>query len=731
MLMVMRENITYTKKYNKVLGQGFNKIKSCLLLKNNMIKLPLHKIVITLLVNFVFTSVFLAQVKEEKKEPVIKILSRVQENQILLRWAVDNPIAWKKTNKSGFILEKYLFYRDGKRLSTPQRIWSKSIKADPLETWQEMVEKDNYAAIIAQALYGESFNVEGNAGELAKIVNQSQELEQRYSFALLGAEMNFKAAIKAGWGYIDTDVKPNEKYAYKIKSSLPQQKLVLKSSSTLAALKDYEPLPAPIDLQGIFGDKSVIVTWEYALFKRIYTSYNLERSEDGKTFIPLSNEPLVNINDSPDAPAKRMYYIDSLAHNDKTYYYRVHGISSFGEKGTYSDTISGQGKSVLAYTPYIKNYQFTNNPNEAIITWDFPKQGEAFIQKFQLNQSDKDKGPYKVVIDSIPAAQRKVIYANLESTNYITITAIGKTPKQHKTSFKTLIQPIDTIAPAIPVNLEGKIDSLGVVQVKWKANEEKDFLGYRIFRGFTKTEEPSQLTKSPFAFNKFIDTVMVKNLNSEVYYQIVAVDKRFNHSDKSEVLVLEKPDIIPPTAPVFSDYEIENRAVKLSWFNSSEENATHILSRKNITDNTPWKEIYKVTDTIQTYIDKKVETDKTYQYKIKAVDKGGLESLPSTPLTIEVIDLKPKELIKEINFNVYREDNYIELFWRADASKIAEYTIYKQENDKDPTTWRIVPVEIKRVLDKAVNPNGIYTYYIRATLTNGGFSQVKKVKIKF
>jgi fibronectin type 3 domain-containing protein len=169
----------------------------------------------------------------------------------------------------------------------------------------------------------------------------------------------------------------------------------------------------------------------------------------------------------------------------------------------------------------------------------------------------------------------------------------------------------------------------------------------------------------------------------------------------------------------------------LRWINSSEENATHILSRKNMTEDTAWKEIYQVADTIQQFTDAKVVPDTTYRYQIKAIDKSGLESLPSTPLTIKVIDLTPPELIKEINFNVYREDNYIELFWRADDSKIAEYTIYKQENDKDPTTWRIVPVTIKRLIDESVNPNTTYTYHIRATLRNGKFTKVKKVAIKF
>jgi len=663
--------------------------------------------------------------------PTVKILSRVQKNQILLRWAVDQPIAWQKTNSSGFVLEKYLFSKDGQRLAKPKKLWQKSIQADALETWQDIVAKNDYAAIIAQAIYGDSFQIDGSQGALADIVNLSQEIEQRFSFALLAADMNFEAATKAGWGFTDTDIKQNERYIYKVKSAIPIEQLNIKSTAILVGLSDYEDLPAPIDLQGIFGDKNVIITWEYALFKSIYTSYNLERSEDGKTFTPVSKEPLVNLNDKPNAPAKRMYYIDSLAQNNKPYYYRVNGVSPFGEKGTYSDTISGVGQPVLPFTPRISDFKFTKKPNEVVIMWEFPKEGEEITAKFQLNHAEKDSGPYKVVVDDISVTQRELTYSELEPSNYFTITAVGKTPKQKKTSFSRLIQPMDTIPPAVPVKLEGKIDSLGIARFNWKLNTEKDFLGYRIFRGFREKEEPSQLTVSPIETNQFIDTVVVKNLNSKVYYYVVAVDKRFNNSEMSEVLVLEKPDVIPPTAPVFSNYKVEKGEVKLFWINSSEENATHILSRKNMTDDTKWQEIYKVTDTIQTYIDKDVEANKKYRYAIKAIDKSGLESLPSTPLTINVIDLTPPKLIKEINFTIDRQNNYIELFWRAKDENIAEYTIYKQENDKDPTIWKIVPVNIKRLIDEAVSPNSVYTYHIRATLTNGKFTQVKKVKIKF
>lgn len=686
----------------------------------------LHTVVIVFLL---LSTAILAQ--EDEKTPQVQLISRVQNDQILLRWAVDEAVAWQKTNSNGYILEKYLFSRDGNRLSQPEKLWAKTIKADPLETWQDIVMSNDYAAIIAQALYGESFAVEGEEGELASIVNMVQELEQRFSMALLAADMNFEAAVKAGWGYTDTEVQPNEVYVYRIKSALPQEQLAVKSSSTLAGLKDYEPLPAPIDLQGIFGDKNVVLTWEYALFKSIYTSYNLERSEDGKTFTPLNKEPLVNLNDKPNAPAKRMYYIDSLAQNDKTYYYRVRGISPFGEPGLYSDTISGQGQPALSYTPRIYDYKFTERANEVRIIWEFPKEGEEIIDKFQLNRAEEDSGPFTVVVDSIPVSKRELLFSDLEPANYFTITAVGKTPNQKKTSFSTLIQRDDSTPPAIPVNLLGEIDSLGVVRLNWKMNHEKDFLGYRVFRGFTKTEEPSQLTVSPISDSLFIDTVTIKNLNSKVYYQVVSVDKRFNTSEKSEVLILEKPDVIPPTAPVFSDYKIEQGEVKLTWIPSSEKDATHILSRKNMTDDSAWEAIYTVTDTIQSYTDTDVEADKKYRYSIKAVDKSGLESLASTPITIEVIDLSLPDLIKEINYNLSREENYIELFWRADDDNIVEYTLYKQVNDTDPSTWRILPSNIRRVIDEALYPNQTYTYYLRATLTTGRYSQLKKVVINY
>jgi len=662
----------------------------------------------------------------------VRLMVREQQNKILLRWGVDRAPEWQKSNKYGFILEKYLYSQNGKRLDTPRLLWTKSIKAEPLEKWEQTIQTDNNAAIIAQALYGDSFIVEeGSQGQLADIVNLSEELQQRFSFSLLAADMSFPAAVKAGWGYVDDEITQGEVYIYRVQSAVPPEVAAIESASALGDPSKYEPLPAPTDLVGIWEDKTVLLTWDYERFKTIYTVYNIEKSEDGINYTLLNKTPLTNVNDTPEAPAKRMYYIDSLAQNGKKYFYRVYGISPFGERGSLSQSISGEGTEDLLYTPEITDYRFTQKENEAVITWQFPKEGEKNIEKFQLNQAPDDKGPYKVVVDNISPAARTLTYSRLEPSNYFTITAVGKTPNQKKTSYSTLVQPIDSIAPAPPVGLKGTIDSLGIVRISWSPNEEKDLLGYRIFRGNLEDEEFSQITISPIAEPFYTDTVQVASLNPKVFYKIAAVDKRFNTSKFSTMLTVEKPKVVPPSSPVFSNYKVENGKVQLSWIPSPDEKLTHMLFRKE--ENADhWDMIFQTKDTVRTFTDAQTVKNKTYTYKIQAMNEAGLTSPLSPFLTVKAVDLRPVEVIKSLENIVNRQRNYIELFWSVDkTAEPVEYTLYRKDENSEPTTWKVLPANLTRVVDTSVSPGNTYTYYIKAALKDGTVSNLKSVEIKF
>ena len=275
-----------------------------------------------------------AQSSDTIPNPSIKIIARAQQSKILLRWAVDDALAWQRGNTHGYTLERFTVYRDGTRLQNPERklLSNLPVKPAPIEQWETLATADNNAAIMAQAIYGDDFQVGAEEGVLMRIVNTAEMRQQRYSFALLSADMNFEAAMLAGLAFEDKDIKTNESYLYRLSSEIPEELATVNEGSVLIDASNIDELPAPIDLVGVFEDRSVMLTWDYEMFKAIYTSYKVERSEDGITYKGLGDLPVVNLNNSNEKPAKRMYYMDTIPQNNKTYHYRVLGRLAFWRK---------------------------------------------------------------------------------------------------------------------------------------------------------------------------------------------------------------------------------------------------------------------------------------------------------------------------------------------------------------------------------------------------------------
>ncbi|MEW7279184.1 hypothetical protein ABW636_11380 [Aquimarina sp. 2201CG1-2-11] len=232
--------------------------------------------------------------ESKEKTPAIKVIAQTESNTIMLRWTVDQPVAWKRANTYGYTIERFTISRNGTILNPPERklLTPTPLKPAPLEAWETMVANNDHAAILAQALYGERFEVgETEQGTLLQILNKAKELEQRFAFALFAADMNYKAATLAGLGYVDTNINPTETYFYKIKTMVPE-KFGKITEGTLAVDPTKKTiLPVPIDLFLVEGDKNIMLSWEYQLFKSIYTSYFVERSEDGTTFKRLGDTP--------------------------------------------------------------------------------------------------------------------------------------------------------------------------------------------------------------------------------------------------------------------------------------------------------------------------------------------------------------------------------------------------------------------------------------------------------
>jgi uncharacterized protein len=657
----------------------------------------------------------------------IKVLPRVQKDKILLRWAVTDAIAWKKLNKYGYLLERYTIARDNKTLSTPEKVVLVAVvKPEPVESWEKLIETNDNAAIVAQAIYGESFAVSGT-DKIQAIINMSEETEQRFTFALFAADKDFEIAKKAGLGYEDKTTLKNEKYVYRVSSNVPEKELVIKYGGVFVVPKEYEDLPKPIDFTAHFTDSSTMLSWNFKILSHAYGSYYVERSVDKINFERITKKPYTSMNQQNENNT-RIFYADSIA-NDKPYSYRVQGISTFGELGPYSQIITGKGKSILKFVPHL-TVKDCKEDNSVTLTWEFPEEGNNDITGFELNRSDQDDDKYITVVKNIAPKERTVVYKKLEPSNYFTITALGK-QGANRTSFAMLVQPIDSIPPAKPVGLKALIDSLGIVKITWDANKEKDLMGYRIYRGNNPTEEFSQLTVSPSEPNNYTDKVVVKSLNSKVFYKIIAVDNRYNMSPYSEMLTVKKPDVIAPTSPVFTHFEAKDGTVFLEWINSqSEDVASQLLYRKE-NDQKDWTLILEDKNKLEKYQDKNLKADTTYRYALFAKDDSKLVSNPGPEVAIFVPKSSNVPSIKGFFAQVNPATNTIDLSWNYTVKDLESFELYKAIGDQPLQLMQVVAPQTLRLADPTITINTNYKYGIRALFTDGRMSPMAFFTLKY
>lgn len=662
-----------------------------------------------------------------EKESSIQVIVRVQKDKILLRWAPSDPIAWKKLNKYGYKLERFTVTRDNKTLPNTEKIvLAKELKPESIENWEEIIDTNDNGAIIAQALYGDSFGVEG-ANQLQSIVNLSEENEQRFTFALFAADKDFEMAQKAGWGFEDRTALKNEKYLYRVSSNVPEKELAIQYGGKFVGLIEYEDLPKPIDLTAHFTDNSAMLSWNFKILAHTYGSYYVERSLDKKNFERITQKPYASVNQDNENN-NRIFYVDSIP-NNKPYSYRVQGISTFGELGPYSEVVSGSGKSILKFVPHLTIKDFKNDKT-VTLTWEFDEKGNDEITGFELNRSDTDDDKYVTVIKNIAPKNRTVTYDKLAATNYFTITAIGK-QGSNRTSFPMLVQPVDSIPPSKPVNLKAVIDSLGVVKISWDPNKEKDLMGYRIYKANNPNEEFSQLTVSPSVPNKYQDSVVVKSLNSKVYYKINAVDTHYNMSPFSEVLIVKKPDVIPPTSPIFTNYEIKDGIVSLEWINSqSEDVASHQLYRKE-NEQKDWQLILDTKEKKEIYQDKNITEGGTYRYGIYAKDRSNLVSNPSPEVAVLVPNSSVMPAVKGFYAQANTLTNSIDFSWEYKATGVESFEIYKATAEEPMQLMQMVTAQTKKLSDTNITINTSYKYAIRALFSDGRISKMAFFDIKF
>jgi fibronectin type 3 domain-containing protein len=677
---------------------------------------------------FVMSLLSLRLAAQEEK-PGVKMTGRATQRSIKLRWAPNTPTLWHFANKYGYTLERITLSENNQVLRKPIKVIINKVPLKPAAQalWEAAMDTDDNVAVAAQAIYGEEFEVVDNQSEIMKVINKAKELESRFSFALFAADQSVKAAELSALYYEDETIAPATKYLYRIYANIPEQVHKADTGFFLAGLQDYKPLPKPIDLKADFRDHLALLSWNGALFDNVYNSFWVERSADGaKTFKRISEQPIINTY-SGDRPKTRLIFrTDSLPSNDVAYHYRVMGINAFGETGPPSDTVSGSGMPVFAYSASIVNHTIGND-GRVMLEYAFPKEGESLLKSFDLTRIDLKTKVTTVVKKGLEKNARSVLDESPRSSNYYVIRANDRYGRNNN-SFPYLVQLEDSIPPMPPVEVTGKIDTLGHVYLNWKNNTEDDLLGYTIYRSNFNSEEFIQVPGPIWQQNAYVDTILLKNLTEKIHYKIMAVDKRFNPSRFSAVLTLEKPDLVPPVPPVFESIKSDSTGVTLSWIKSgSEDVVRHLLYRRGENES-EWTlvKMFTESDTAKVYVDANVKHRILYAYTLLAVDDAGLESIPSEPLSIRWMNDNPYPEVNSIFYKIDKTKRNITLTWNYEQTDVEKFLIYRADNGEPLKLFKTIDASQRQLTDQYKVSDSNVEYRIVAGFKTGERTRISK-----
>ncbi len=555
----------------------------------------------------------------QDNQDMVFVIAKPIDGKMHIRWAPNNAVVWKLANQVGYVLERTTVLRNGALLENPEikRLnGGQIIGPAALEDFEKAAESSDYAAVSAQAIYGDDFEMDLDQATPFDAYNVSTLQENQFSFALYAADMDFNTALLSGLGFVDANIEENEKYLYKVVLQLDNIEVPCQGAFIEGA--KAPPLPIPV-IKGVRADKkSVIVQWEITYLEKSFTSYLVERSIDGgKSYQSLTKTSQLAI--TKEGSRKWAMKMDSLVTGITKPIYRVIGLSAFGEKSTASEPVSVE----------INRDEFLSVQIEKIEA----KENAMWVQ---LNEPIKNKQQYQLAL-SRNREQFAPIESSWEQDNLLKIESINsgyiRVEQRLKNgsvrhSFPYLVQLPDSIAPAQPTKLQYELDTLGNPIIQWAANEENDLAGYRVYRSNFKEGEYTLITAEPITYNAHYDSLKT-TLNKTTYYRIQAFDYRNNGSEYSEILEVLRKDVHPPITPVLKKCVVGEKEISVAFAPSpSADLAGH---RLYVLDSAGWI----MAKSFAPGKDKLVYENerRRIQIRLSAVDSTGNESGYSQTLT--------------------------------------------------------------------------------------------------
>jgi hypothetical protein len=669
----------------------------------------------------------------------LQVIGRSYGDSVVLRWAPAQATLWHFANKAGYQVVRYEVVN--KRMVPGSR---KVLTALPLKPWtldewkQKSQRTDSMAGACAQLLYGKSKEMtpqakKNNGVNLKQAMDEKYEMENEQAMALFLADQSPRLATGLGLRYVDKTITKGKTYAYAVFALTDPKTIKSDTSGVLINTSEEMPIPEMPAVTVEELDRKVKFTWNRAMGSMYFTAYNYERSNDGgKTFKKINKRPYIQLTtDKKLSLTSTIELEDSLPKNYVQYYYRIVGITPFGDFGKPTPNLSVMGKDRTPPFPPDHISAKNTRGNKVHLTW-MKKTKEPDFVGYLIGRSDKASGPFlPLTLEPLSPVINEFTDTSAfpHGTNYYIVSAID-TAGNAGSSVPAYAIMTDTIPPAKPVGLSGKVDTSGIVHLKWRMGKEEDLMGYLVYSANAPDHKFIPVSHDFVADTTFSDSITLNTLTKHIYYKVVAFDKNRNPSPYSDALELKRPDKVAPVSPVFTKFLVTDTSVVLNWATSTSNDVVsqQLYRRENGKD---WQPYAKLEVTTSSFVDHNVKKLTWYDYCLEAVDDAGLHSSKSFPLNVRVYDSGKRPNIQNFTIVKSQDGKSLILSWKYAETGNYWYELYRSIDGKNFMTIKSLSADQHTFTDGNLK-RAAYQYAIKAVYKDGGESQqVKSTKIDF
>jgi len=233
---------------------------------------------------------------------------------------------------------------------------------------------------------------------------------------------------------------------------------------------------------------------------------------------------------------------------------------------------------------------------------------------------------------------------------------------------------IDPTLPKVTVN--GHIESMTSIAFEWKPLSDTRVKGYYIYRNDPQ-ENDTRLNRHASVQSRFVShyTDTDLNPNTTYVYRISSYNKNAQESDASKTYRVTTGPVLNSVS-FFDSIGNLPRMAKLIWRPHDSAGVKGYILERQIVEKAEWEQIATINNRLQAeYIDKDLDDNRVYKYRLRALTYEGIKSTPSDiakvvtkPLPIEINGLKAS----------ISEPKKIKVSWNASTQDdIAYYNVYR------------------------------------------------------